>query len=385
MPDLKFYEGREQTYVKHYILEHYLQVFALIIGSRWDTITYVDCFSGPWESRDPEYSDTSFAIALKAFRAAREFHRGRGRDIKLRFLFLEKDALRFEALQAHLATILDVEIKPINKELESAVPEILAFTHEGGVGAFTFTFIDPTGWTGFALDTIAPLLEIRPSEVLINFMTEHIRRFINSEDETTRASFRPMYGDDVHEALRDLQGLDREEAAIRFYMKRLKQRGRFPYVGLAIVLKPEVEKTQFHLIYATRGDKGVEKFKEVERKAMEESAHVRADAKQRRAERSRGQQSMFPSTTMFPSIRLDALRERYTQRAREWAFERIKKKGSIDYDSIWRMVLTFPLVWEKDLQDWLDEWSAAGDVRVEGMRPNQRKPKHGQGITIVSI
>lgn len=36
---------------------------------------------------------------------------------------------------------------------------------------FTFTFIDPTGWKGFGMNNIRPLLELPFSEVLINFMT----------------------------------------------------------------------------------------------------------------------------------------------------------------------------------------------------------------------
>lgn len=383
MPDLRFYAGREQTYVKHFILEHYLNVFALIIGSQWSTITYVDCFTGPWETRDPEYSDTSFAIALKAFRAAREYHRARGREIKLRFLFLEKERIRFDLLQTYLGSIGDVEIKAIPHELEAAMPEMLKFIRDAGADAFTFTFIDPTGWTGFALDVITPLLEIKNGEVLINFMTEHIRRFINADDEPTRATFRPMYGGDVQESFHNLHGLDREEEAIRLYMKRVKVRGRFAYVGLAIVLKPEAEKTQFHLIYATRSDTGVEKFKKVERDAMEEIEAVRADAKRRRAETSKGLE-LFPGTPMYRSKQLQQLRQRYTERARRWALSRIEKQNSVSYDVIWRNVLTFPLVWESDLHDWLNEWRTAGRVRINGMKPRQQKPKYGQGIMLVS-
>ena len=61
----EYYRGREQTKVKHYILEHYLERFAHIIGSRWNTITYVDCFSGPWNVESDELKDSSFAIALE--------------------------------------------------------------------------------------------------------------------------------------------------------------------------------------------------------------------------------------------------------------------------------------------------------------------------------
>ncbi len=65
------YDGREQTLVKHRVLERYLQRFAYIIGSWSKSITYVDCYSGPWEERSSELADTSFDIAIKQLKAAR--------------------------------------------------------------------------------------------------------------------------------------------------------------------------------------------------------------------------------------------------------------------------------------------------------------------------
>ena len=66
------YHDREQTLVKHTILKSYLERFAHIIGWNWSSITYVDPFSGPWESRDTKYSDTSFGIAIEELRRARQ-------------------------------------------------------------------------------------------------------------------------------------------------------------------------------------------------------------------------------------------------------------------------------------------------------------------------
>jgi hypothetical protein len=48
------YSGREQTFVKHFILQNYLERFAITVGSRWNTLTYVDCFSGPWKVKSEE-------------------------------------------------------------------------------------------------------------------------------------------------------------------------------------------------------------------------------------------------------------------------------------------------------------------------------------------
>jgi hypothetical protein len=48
-------------------------------------------------------------------------------------------------------------------------------------------------------------------------------------------------------------------------------------------------------------------------------------------------------------------------------------------------VLSFPLVWQRDLHDWLNVWVSTGQIRLEGMKSRQRKPKRGQNITIVKL
>ena len=54
--DLSNYEGgREQVYVKHYLLEKYLSSWGYIIGgSEWDSLVFIDGFAGPWGSRHKE-------------------------------------------------------------------------------------------------------------------------------------------------------------------------------------------------------------------------------------------------------------------------------------------------------------------------------------------
>jgi three-Cys-motif partner protein len=77
MSEQDLYGGREQTQIKHFILRKYLERFAHIIGSRWNTITYVDCFSGPWKNQSEELQDTSFAIALEELRKAKNTYADR--------------------------------------------------------------------------------------------------------------------------------------------------------------------------------------------------------------------------------------------------------------------------------------------------------------------
>lgn len=185
MNDADLYAGREQTLVKHLILAKYLERFAHIIGFQWNSITYVDCFSGPWSVRSEELKDSSFSIALEELRKARETHLAKGKDVKLRCFFLEKDPAAYDRLKQFADQIHDAEIETRNDELEASINAILAFVKRGGRETFPFIFIDPTGWTGFALRRIAPLLKLDPGEVLINFITGHIKRFINSPQDQT--------------------------------------------------------------------------------------------------------------------------------------------------------------------------------------------------------
>lgn len=45
------YQEREQTEAKHFILQKYLQKLAFkILQGGLETISYIDGFSGPWQS-----------------------------------------------------------------------------------------------------------------------------------------------------------------------------------------------------------------------------------------------------------------------------------------------------------------------------------------------
>jgi three-Cys-motif partner protein len=63
------YSGREQTKAKHFILRRYLQALAFKVLNYYD-ITYVDGFSGPWETKTEDFSDTSFMIAITVLQDA---------------------------------------------------------------------------------------------------------------------------------------------------------------------------------------------------------------------------------------------------------------------------------------------------------------------------
>src|SRR5712664_1042163 len=304
------YEGREQTLVKHFVLEKYLQRFAMIVGTWNDTINYVDGFSGPWNLKSGDFADSSFATALRVLRGARYALRAKGRDLRLRCFFIEEDAKSYERLAQFARETTDAEVVTKNSEFIQAIPEIEVFLRAGGQHAFGFTFIDPTGWTGFAMKEIRRLLLHRPGEVLINFMTSYIRRFAQSPEKIRQQEFEDLFGSaEFRDEMVGLASKDREDALVRRYVRSVRETGEFPYVCAAVVLHPQKDTAHFHLIYATRDMKGVEVFKEAEKAAMKVLEEARAEAQQRKREARKKQPEMFVAPVLHRAAYYEGLKE----------------------------------------------------------------------------
>lgn len=376
--------GREQSRVKHFILQKYLERFALIVGSRWEVLTYVDCFSGPWNARSEKFADSSFAIALNQLRNAREALANRGRQIKLRAFFLEKNRSAFADLEKFADSVTDARVETRNATLEESVSDICKFTRQGGDSSFPFIFIDPTGWTGFEMKTIEPLLRLNPGEVLINFMTGHIRRFLESPDQETQQSFERLFGSAAFkQKIEGLSNMEREDAAVAEYTRNAAAVGKFNFAASAIVLHPEMDRTHFHLIYLTRNAKGLEVFKEAERKAMEVQEAARAEAQQRKRVAKRGQAELFDSQTLHDFSHYEGLRERYLSKAKSEVVALLQNKKKVSFDDVWVRAVSLPMCWESDLKSWIEEWRDAGELAITGMQQRQRVPHRGEGNYLV--
>jgi hypothetical protein len=133
----EYYRGREQTYLKHFFLERYLERVTYNIGSFQNEFVYVDGFSGPWKSGDEPLDDTSFMIAIKKLRQVREGLGKIGRTPKIRCLFVEKDPESYRALEAAVRHVTDIQVQPLNGEFEQSIPEVLKFVAK----AFSLVFI----------------------------------------------------------------------------------------------------------------------------------------------------------------------------------------------------------------------------------------------------
>ncbi len=369
------YADREQTLIKHSILKSYLQSFAHKILFWADGLIYVDGFAGPWQSSDEEsFKDSSFGIALDQLRIARNFWRDRGKSPKVECFFLERDPKAFRLLESFCRSQADVDVRPLNKSFEEAIPQIVQHIKSKGRSWFPFILIDPKGWKGFGLAKLAPLIRLQPSEVLVNFMTGHIHRFIQAENLEIQEGFRLLYDSDEYaERVAGLTGQDREDAIMLSYAERLAAVGHYPFVSTALVQNPTKDRTHYHLIYATRRIEGIEVFKAAERKALRMAPIIRAKAKERQQSAKTGQPSLFTPEQLPDMAHLERLQTHFENKAAAVLADSFIEHEELDYDTLYSQAMRFPMVQEAFLRSWLE----ANTTQIASNPTGKPKPRSG--------
>jgi len=356
-PDDEIYLNREQSAVKQYVLSEYLLPFAIILGTFRD-IAYIDCCAGPWGSRTDDFSDTSFSVAVRSLIEAKETLKGLGHFPQISCLFIEQDRQAFRKLQEFCKSVNELDAEALQGNFNQKVEEIKSFLSRKN-NPFPFFFIDPTGWKPIRIAAIKPILELEPGEVLINFMTSHIRRFLSLES----LDFDALLGPGNQAEIEKLHGSERDEAAVFAYASEVMKAGRFPYVSMTVVPNPLKAQAHFHLIYATRHWKGIEKFKEAEKRALKFAEQARSHAR----EWNTGQPSLDFGSGVNPREHyLHELRGRCLRLAEERVRSEIESGRANTYHTLRAIYLRRPLVWESDFRDLLKEWKGNGFIESNG-------------------
>lgn len=374
MKQAAYYRGKEQTYLKHFFLERYLEAVAFHIAYSHREFVYVDCFSGPWKSLDEELADTSIRIALDKLNYVRDALARQKRYAAIRAIFIEKDPMAFRELQAAIERYSrSVKATALPGTFEDNIPNILKLVGH----TFAFFFIDPKGWSGFPMENIRPILQHQPGEVMVNVMYDYVNRFINFSKPSNEQSLDRFFGTSDWRDIRD--AANRENAAVSKYLEQLRATGGFQYVTSTRILKPHDQRAYFHLAYATRSAKGIVEFREVEKKTTLEQEDVRARAQREHRENRTGQAELAfePAADLSSGTREE--REAKLSEANERLF-RIIAGGPILYEQLQPRILEIPLVWKHDFNQMLLEEKRKGRLSIDGWMPRQRVPKDGNTI-----
>jgi three-Cys-motif partner protein len=383
--DLSNYEGREQAYVKHRLLEEYLSRWAYKIGSSWDPLVFVDGFAGPWGAKDQEFADASFGIAIKALNEAVEgLSRKLHRSVRGVCVFVEKERKPFAKLDAFATSHStdQVRAKAFKGRFVENIQAIDKYIATVGANPFRFVFLDQKGWAATPMDRLRPFVRRRPSELLFNLMTSFLTRFVDRKALT--ASYDSLFGrPGVIEKIRSLpKGTgQREEAAVHEYCRSLRDICGFRFVSQAVVLDPSKEKVRYYLIFATNSLYGIEVFKTAEREAAEAQDHVRHETRLR---------SLAQFGLPFPgpppkSPKASALQLRYIAQLRKEIVRILmtSNKSILPYKALYGEAMALPVVTPNDLQSLLLSLEPNIKLQLDGQRRKKPSPFKNDYIKII--
>jgi three-Cys-motif partner protein len=365
------YLDREQTRAKHFILKRYLQALAFKVLDFSD-IAYIDGFSGPWQSEMPDYSDTSFMIAINVLKdAQRRVEATRGHRRTIRCYFSETDRAAYAQLQAAVAShqAERFEIKTFHGPFENAIGDIRGFIGR----AMPLVFIDPTGWTGYPFDKIAPLFDRHKCEVVINFMYSFVSRFIDHPDEKIIASLDPILGGPGWKDRLD-PSLPKGLAVEKLFRETLRQVGSFAHVVSTCIDKSTEDRPHFFLAYGTKDPAGLKAFRQIEWEALRDHARNRAAAKDRKREHKTGTADLFgdhSADVSEASIEELVAGQRGLAKAR--LIELLGASGSLSFERLVGVLLEEFMIRETDVKDICVELEKTGHLKKTWGSGN-RKP-----------
>ncbi|MDZ4109674.1 MAG: three-Cys-motif partner protein TcmP [Brevundimonas sp.] len=375
--DKASYQGREQAFVKHYLLETYLERLFQITANRFDQIVYVDGYSGPWQSQGQSLEDTSFCIALSALRKAKSFQAARGRTVEVHAHLVEKSPQAFRVLETIAAKFPDVRISTYKADFRTQPKAIAAQIPDS---AFTFVFIDPKGWRINTAE-LAPLLRRKNCEVLFNFMFDFVNRAASMTEPPTVEGINELIPDgDWREQLTALSAAgatpaERKQILIGAFSRGLAEIGDFKFVAETPVLRPLHDRTLYSLIFATKKARGLEVFRECQLLALTEQSKIRGEAKLRAISSKANQFEMFGSLTdMAPDETLLDLPAEI-RRAEATLLSLIPlAPETVAYGDVWPQVLSAHVVRKMHVGQIAAQMRNNGQLKFEGWAPRKRTP-----------
>lgn len=373
--ELEHYHGREQAYVKHFLLSEYLESWAHKVASTWEEVAYVDGFSGPWQHTGEAFEDTSFGIALRALTKAKSSWQGHGKAVKMSAFLVEKDPDAYANLQAAKALFPDVEIKTYPGSFVDQAPSIL---RDIPPRAFAFLFIDPKGWA-IDMKRIAPLLRRPHSEVVFNFMFDFINRAASIQSSGVGASLDELILDPTWRVrlkarpTHVTEADHRKTVLVDAFSRTLAQLGQYNHVAETTVLRPLKDRPLYSLVYGTRNPKGIEVFRSSQIKALGQQDRIRGLTKLNAAAAASDQTEMFGSLSEMapdPSVAFLAEEERKAGQLLRTLVP--AAPASVRWPDLWPRIMERHVVTKTQVKQIANGLRRDGVLTVLDWRPNQR-------------
>lgn len=234
------------TKEKLYYLEHYLDIFSVGMHKKWGgKLYYVDLFAGPGRClirETKEEIDGSPLIALK-FNFAKYF-------------FFETDTACYKALATRVKVRApDKNVVLVPGDCNKKIDEVKPIPNSLGLA-----FIDPTGISPIAFETIRKLTANRKIDLIINFHEGMgIRMNIHQYSQREQSALKAFVGSDhsikkFKEAPSSIDQVCRE--ITNEYRENLRKLGYQVVDGDQIPIKTEKNVLLYYLLFASKDPRG---------------------------------------------------------------------------------------------------------------------------------
>lgn len=375
------YIDREQTRAKHFILRGYLQELAFKVLRGWD-IAYVDGFSGPWESKTDDLSDTSFMIAIGVLKDAQSKVAAQtGVRRKIKCFFSEKGTKSYAQMAAAVAPFNrpddDFTIETFHGEFVDAIEDIRKFVGR----SFPLIFIDPTGWTEYPFPKVSPLFNPSKCEVLINFMYGHISRFVTHPDERVIASLDAILGGPGWQKRLD-PTMNPGLAVEKLFRETLQAAGEFAHVVSTKIDKSTQNRPHFFIVYGTKNRAGLKAFREIEYRALREHARARSEAMTRRRQARSGSGDLFAEFEAdYREGSIDEIVAEQKQLAKERLMKMLDESNSLFFIDVVDALMQAFMLRETNVKDVCVELAQEGKIE-NSWGDGSRKPNNQTRIAL---
>lgn len=248
---------KRHTLAKHRILRLYLEHWFPILNSRGDGLAYIDGFAGQgtYDGGEPG----SPIIALQTANA----YSGKS-GFYAHFWFIESDPTHAESLRGEVSRIElrdGIRVEGIlESKFEEGFPAIIGRLRDEFGMPPTFALVDPSGFSGVKMKTLATFLHMPRCELMFTLMDGFLTRFSALPEDARKKTLNDLFGTDEWEGAKDHSGSRKTKFLLDLYVKQLKAHG-VRYIQTFEMCNKH-DQTVYHLVFATNKNLGIEKMKE---------------------------------------------------------------------------------------------------------------------------
>jgi len=245
--DFFFWKYEEQTKIKHFVLNSYLDIWIKIVGSN-SKLNYCDCHGGCGAYYDNDEIFWGSPILAANTIISNKINLDRQVNLIV-FEDNKKNVKNLRNVFKYHNLNQNNKWHIIHSDYDSEINNLLDRINDNL--APTFFFVDPFGYK-IKYSTLQRIMKIPKSEIFLNFMFNSINRAVSNPSQENIID--ELYGTANWRSANSLSGIKREETLIELFRNQLKNCANhvFPFR----MSFPNKKRTYYYLFHLTNYYKG---------------------------------------------------------------------------------------------------------------------------------